>query len=139
MKCKDCCSYRPSDFIEGQGTCKESLQPVTTNKECNLYLKEKQPQHKTINKKIINGEKGDVNKMEEYIRDYNNISLDDIIERINYKILNCVERNVNAGKLEDKFCLEELSMLQKAKDILQDCADEIYEENLEESDVEEEE
>ena len=29
-------------------------------------------------------------------------------------------------------------MLQKAKDILQDCADEIYEENLEESDEEEE-
>ena len=72
-------------------------------------------------------------------RDYNNISLDDIIERINYKILDCVERNVNAGKLEDKFCLEELSMLQRAKDILQECVDEIYEENLEESDVEEEE
>ena len=77
--------------------------------------------------------------MEEYIRDYNNISLDNIIERINYKILNCVERNVNASKLEDKFCLEELSMLQKAKDVLQECADEIYEENLEKSDVEEEE
>lgn len=76
--------------------------------------------------------------MEEYIRDYNNISLDNIIERINYKILNCVERNVNAGKLEDKFCLEELSMLQKAKELFLDCADEIYEERLEESDVEEE-
>lgn len=133
MKCKDCCSYRPSDFIEGQGTCKESLQPVTTNKECNLYLKEKQPQHKIINK-----EKENVNKMEEYIRDYNNISLDDIVERINYKILDCVERNVNAGKLEDKFCLEELSMLQKTKELFLDCADEIYEERLEESDMEEE-
>ena len=76
--------------------------------------------------------------MEEYIRDYNDISLDEIIERINYKILDCVERNVNAGKLEDKFCLEELSMLQKAKDILQECVDDIYEERLEESDVEEE-
>ena len=41
------------------------------------------------------------------------------------------------NKLEDKFCLEELSMLQRAKDILQECVDEIYEENLEESDVEE--
>ena len=134
MKCKDCCSYRPSDLIEGQGTCKESLLTVTTDKECSLLLKEKQSQHK-----IINGEKKGENKMEEYIRDYNNISLDEIIERINYKILNCVERNVNAGKLEDKFCLEELSMLQKAKDILQECADEIYEERLEESDMEEEE
>ena len=132
MKCKDCCSYRPSDFIEGQGTCKESLLTVTTDKECSLLLKEKQSQHK-----IINGEKKGANKMEEYIRDYNDISLDDIIERINYKILDCVERNVNAGKLENS--LEELSMLQKAKDILQECADEIYEENLEESDVEEEE
>lgn len=134
MKCKDCCSYRPSDFIEGQGTCKESLLTVTTDKECNLYLKEKQPQHKIINK-----EKESVNKMEEYIRDYNGITLDDIIGRINYKILNCVEGNVNAGKLEDKFCLEELSMLQKAKELFLDCADEIYEERLEESDMEEEE
>ena len=134
MKCKDCCSYRPSDFDKDWGTCEQSLLTATTDKECSLYLKEKQPQYK-----IINGEKEGANKMEEYIRDYNNISLDDVIERINYKILNCVERNVNAGKLEDKFCLEELSMLQKAKDILQDCADEIYEENLEESDVEEEE
>lgn len=134
MKCKDCCSYRPSDFDKDWGTCKESLLTVTTDKECSLLLKEKQSRYK-----IINGEKENVNKMEEYIREYNDISLDEIIERINYKILNCVERNVNAGKLEDKFCLEELSMLQKAKDILQDCADEIYEENLEESDVEEEE
>ena len=132
MKCKDCCSYRPSDFNKDWGTCKESLLTVSTDKECSLLLKEKQSQHK-----IINGEKENVNKMEEYIRDYNNISLDDIIERINYKILNCVERNVNAGKLENS--LEELSMLQRAKDILQECADEIYEENLEESDVEEEE
>ena len=85
-----------------------------------------------INKKI----KGEDYRMEEYNRNYNDISLDDIIERINYKILNCVERNVNAGKLENS--LEELSMLQRAKDILQECADEIYEENLEESDVEEE-
>lgn len=76
--------------------------------------------------------------MEEYNRNYNNISLDEVIERINYKILNNVEKNVNAGKLENKFCLEELSMLQRAKDILQECADEIYEENLEESDEEEE-
>ena len=75
--------------------------------------------------------------MEEYNRNYNDISLDEIIERINYKILNCVERNVNAGKLEDKFCLEELSMLQRAKDVLQECVDEIYEERLEESDMEE--
>ena len=133
MKCKDCCSYRPSDFDKDWGTCKESLLTVTTDKECSLLLKEKQSQHK-----IINGEKESVNKMEEYIRDYNNISLDNIIERINYKILNCVERNVNAGKLEDKFCLEELSMLQKAKDVLQECVDDIYEERLEESDVEEE-
>ena len=132
MKCKDCCSYRPSDFDKDWGTCKESLLTVTTDRECSLLLKEKQSQYK-----IINGERG-ANKMEEYIRDYNDISLDEIIERINYKILNCVERNVNAGKLEDKFCLEELSMLQRAKDILQECADEIYEENLEESDVEEE-
>ena len=65
-----------------------------------------------------------------------NIPLDKL-ETINYKILNGVERNVNAGKLENS--LEELSMLQRAKDILQECADEIYEENLEESDVEEEE
>lgn len=134
MKCKDCCSYRPSDFDKDWGTCKESLLTVTTDKECSLLLKEKQSQHK-----IINGEKKGENKMEEYIRDYNNISLDDVIERINYKILDCVERNVNAGKLEDKFCLEELSMLQRAKDILQECVDEIYEERLEESDVEEEE
>ena len=131
MKCKDCCSYRTSDFIEGQRTCKESLLTVTTDKECSLLLKEKQSQHK-----IINGEKKGANKMEEYIRDYNNISLDDVIERINYKILNCIERNVNAGKLENS--LEELSMLQRAKDVLQECADEIYEERLEESDVEEE-
>ena len=88
-----------------------------------------------INKKIKGGENY---RMEEYIRDYNDISLNDVIERINYKILNCIERNVNAGKLEDKFCLEELSMLQEAKDILQECADDIYEERLEESDVEEE-
>ena len=132
MKCKDCCSYRPSDFDKDWGTCKESLLTVTTDKECRLLLKEKQSQHK-----IINGGKENVNKMEEYIRDYNNIFLDDVIERINYKILNCVERNVNAGKLENS--LEELSMLQKAKDILQECADEIYEENLEESDMEEKE
>ena len=76
--------------------------------------------------------------MEEYIRNYNDISLDEIIERINYKILNYVERNVNSGSLKDKFFLDGLTMLQKAKDILQDCADEIYEENLEESDEEEE-
>ena len=76
--------------------------------------------------------------MEEYNRNYNDISLDEIIERINYKILNYVERNVNSGSLKDKFFLEGLTMLQKAKDILQDCADEIYEENLEESDEEEE-
>ena len=69
-------------------------------------------------------------------RDYNNISLDDIIERINDKILDCVERNVNAGKLENS--LEELSMLQRTKDVLQECVDDIYEERLEESDVEEE-
>ena len=75
--------------------------------------------------------------MEEYNRNYNDISLDDIIERINYKILNYVERNVNSGSLKDKFFLDGLTMLQKAKDILQDCADEIYEENLEESDEEE--
>ena len=134
MKCKDCCSYRPSDFDKDWGTCKESLLTVTTDKECSLLLKEKQSQHK-----IINGEKESVNKMEEYIRDYNNISLDNIIERINYKILNCVERNVNAGKLEDKFYLEELSMLQRTKDVLQECVDDIYEERLEESDVEEKE
>ena len=133
MKCKDCCSYRPSDFNKDWGTCKESLLTVTTDKECSLLLKEKQSQYK-----IINGERG-ANKMEEYIRDYNDISLDDVIERINYKILNCVERNVNAGKLEDKFCLEELSMLQRTKDVLQECADEIYEERLEESDMEEKE
>ena len=132
MKCKDCCSYRPSDFKKDWGTCKESLLTVTTDKECSLLLKEKQSQHK-----IINGEKKGANKMEEYIRDYNNISLDDIIETINYKILHCVETSVYAGKLENS--LEELSMLQKAKDILQECADEIYEENLEESDVEEKE
>lgn len=132
MKCKDCCSYRPSDFIGGQGTCKESLLTVTTDKECSLYLKEKQSQYK-----IINREKKGENKMEEYIRDYNNISLDDIIERINYKILHCVETSVYAGKLENS--LEELSMLQRAKDILQECVDEIYEENLEESNMEEEE
>ena len=132
MKCKDCCSYRPSDFNKDWGTCKESLLTVTTDRECSLYLKEKQSQHK-----IINGEKKGANKMEEYIRDYNNISLDDIIERINDKILDCVERNVNAGKLENS--LEELSMLQRAKDVLQECADEIYEENLEESDMEEKE
>ena len=132
MKCKDCCSYRPSDFDKDWGTCKESLLTVTTNKECSLLLKEKQSQYK-----IINGERG-ANKMEEYIRDYNDISLDDIIERINYKILNYVERNVNSGSLKDKFFLDGLTMLQKAKDILQDCADEIYEENLEESDEEEE-
>lgn len=53
MKCKDCCSYRPSEFIGGQGTCKESLLTVTTDKECSLLLKEKQSQHK-----IINGGKG---------------------------------------------------------------------------------
>ncbi|MDY6152824.1 MAG: hypothetical protein SPI06_05370 [Terrisporobacter sp.] len=76
--------------------------------------------------------------MEEYNRNYNDISLDEIIERINYKILNYVERNVNSGSLKDKFFLDGLTMLQKAKDILQDCADEIYEENLEESDEEEE-
>ena len=76
--------------------------------------------------------------MEEYNRNYNDISLDEIIERINYKILNYVERNVNSGSLKDKFFLDGLIMLQKAKDILQDCADEIYEENLEESDEEEE-
>ena len=76
--------------------------------------------------------------MEEYNRNYNDISLDEIIERINYKILNYVERNVNSGSLKDKFFLNGLTMLQKAKDILQDCADEIYEENLEESDEEEE-
>lgn len=76
--------------------------------------------------------------MEEYIRDYSGITLDNIIERINYKILNCLERNVNAGKLEDKFCLEELSMLQKTKDILQGCVDEIYEERLEEVEEDEE-
>ena len=69
-------------------------------------------------------------------RDYNNISLDEIIEKINYKILNCVETSVYAGKLENS--LEELSMLQKAKELFLDCADEIYEENLEESDEEEE-
>ena len=74
--------------------------------------------------------------MEEYNRNYNDISLDEIIERINYKILNYVERNVNSGSLKDKFFLDGLTMLQKAKDILQDCADEIYEENLEESDEE---
>ena len=132
MKCKDCCSYRPPDFDKDWGTCKESLLTVSTDKECSLLLKEKQPQYK-----IINGGKENVNKMEEYIRDYNNISLDEIIERINYKILNCVERNVNAGKLENS--LEELSLLQRAKDVLQECADEIYEENLEESDMEEKE
>ena len=76
--------------------------------------------------------------MEEYNRNYNDISLDEIIERINYKILNYVERNVNSGSLKDKFFLDGLTMLQKAKDILQDCADEIYEENLEEYDEEEE-
>lgn len=70
-------------------------------------------------------------------RDYNNISLDEIIETINYKILHCVETSVYAGKLENS--LEELSMLQRAKDILQECADDIYEENLEESDMEEKE
>ena len=75
--------------------------------------------------------------MEEYNRNYNDISLDEIIERINYKILNYVERNVNSGSLKDKFFLDGLTMLQKAKDILQNCADEIYEENLEESDEEE--
>ena len=41
--------------------------------------------------------------MEEYNRNYNDISLDEIIERINYKILNYVERNVNSGSLKDKF------------------------------------
>ncbi|MDY6154603.1 MAG: hypothetical protein SPI06_14485 [Terrisporobacter sp.] len=131
MKCKDCCSYRPSDFDKDWGTCKESLLTVTTDKECSLLLKEKQSRYK-----IINGEKESANKMEEYIRDYNNISLDDIMETINYKILHCVETSVYAGKLENS--LEELSMLQKAKDILQECVDEIYEERLEESDVEEE-
>ena len=132
MKCKDCCSYRPSDFDKDWGTCKESLLTVTTDKECSLLLKEKQSQYK-----IINGEKKGANKMEEYIRDYNDISLDDIIERINYKILHCVETSVYAGKLENS--LEELSMLQRAKDILQESVDEIYEENLEESDMEEKE
>ena len=81
---------------------------------------------------------GEDYRMEEYNRNYNDISLDEIIERINYKILNYVERNVNSGSLKDKFFLDGLTMLQKAKDILQDCADEIYEENLEESDEEEE-
>ena len=87
-----------------------------------------------IDKKIT----GEDYRMEEYNRNYNDISLNEIIERINYKILNYVERNVNSGSLKDKFFLDGLTMLQKAKDILQDCADEIYEENLEESDEEEE-
>ena len=81
---------------------------------------------------------GEDYRMEKYNRNYNDISLNEIIERINYKILNYVERNVNSGSLKDKFFLDGLTMLQKAKDILQDCADEIYEENLEESDEEEE-
>ena len=79
---------------------------------------------------------GEDYRMEEYNRNYNDISLDEIIERINYKILNYVERNVNAGKLENS--LEELSLLQRAKDVLQECIENIYEERLEESDVEEE-
>lgn len=68
--------------------------------------------------------------MNEEIRDYSGITLNDIIETINYKILHCVETSVYAGKLENS--LEELSMLQRAKDILQECADDIYEERLEE-------
>ena len=74
--------------------------------------------------------------MNEEIRDYSGITLDDIIETINYKILHCVETSVYAGKLENS--LEELSMLQRAKDILQECADDIYEERLENDDIEEE-
>ena len=73
--------------------------------------------------------------MNEEIRDYSGITLDDIIETINYKILHCVETSVYAGKLENS--LEELSMLQRAKDILQECADDIYEERLENDDIEE--
>lgn len=74
--------------------------------------------------------------MNKEIRDYSGITLDDIIETINYKILHCVETSVYAGKLENS--LEELSMLQRAKDILQECADDIYEERLENDDIEEE-
>lgn len=74
--------------------------------------------------------------MNEEIRDYSGITLNDIIETINYKILHCVETSVYAGKLENS--LEELSMLQRAKDILQECADDIYEERLENDDIEEE-
>lgn len=74
--------------------------------------------------------------MNEEIRDYSGITLNDIIETINYKILHCVETSVYAGKLENS--LEELSMLQRAKDILQECVDDIYEERLENDDIEEE-
>ena len=48
MKCKDCCSYRPSDFDKDWGTCKESLLTVSTDKECSLYSKEKQSQYKKV-------------------------------------------------------------------------------------------
>ena len=41
--------------------------------------------------------------MEEYNRNYNDISLNEIIERINYKILNCLEFSSNSPYSYDQY------------------------------------
>ena len=121
MKCKDCISFKPSELNKEWGICNfNASQTVIADKECYLNSQEKQSQYK-----IINGGE----QMDEYIRDYSKISTEDVLNKIDEKILKMVESKVNLGEIEKD--IKDIIILQKAKNIIEDCLDEIYEEEWE--------
>ena len=75
--------------------------------------------------------------MDEYIRDYSKISTEDVLNKIDEKILKMVESKVNLGEIEKD--IKDIIILQKAKNIIEDCLDEIYEDEIYEEEWEGEE
>ena len=67
--------------------------------------------------------------MNEYIRDYSKINVGDVLNKIDEKILKMVESKVNSGEIEKD--IKDIIILQKAKNIIEDCLDDIYEEEWE--------
>lgn len=119
MKCKNCILFRPSELNKEWGTCSIGCQtnnPLVDNQdnECDHY-KDKEQEN--------------INTIDEYIRDYSKINVEDVLNKIDKKILKMVESKVNSGEIEKH--IKDIIILQKAKNIIEDCLDEIYEEEWE--------
>ena len=120
MKCKDCILFRPSELNKEWGTCSIGCQtsnPLVDNQdnECDHYKDKEQ-------------EKENINTIDEYIRDYSKINVEDVLNKIDKKILKMVESKVNSGEIEKH--IKDIIILQKAKNIIEDCLDEIYEDEI---------